>query len=181
MYVLWHGVTLIPWPPQEPTPLRFPVWLGIPKPMIPYPLLWEGAVRTVGSHLGRIPICSEVPDPPPPRGTTLPGAKSKTEGLPPPGTDGTLYTVKTEEEAGSQGTRGVVHVINGTPNIPLPELAATATYSFVCIDLEAGAILTCVHALILTSCDNSVPTAVTGRDAECTAYLRLFSRVSGGY
>ena len=68
MYVLWHGVTLIPWPPQEPTPLRFPVWLGIPKPMIPYPLLWEGAVRTVGSHLGRIPNCSEVPDtPPPPR------------------------------------------------------------------------------------------------------------------
>ena len=70
MYVLWHGVTLIPWPPQEPTPLRFPVWLGIPKPMIPYPLLWEGAVRTVGSHLGRIPNCSEVPDtPPPPTGT----------------------------------------------------------------------------------------------------------------
>ena len=69
MYVLWHGVTLIPWPPQEPTPLRFPVWLGIPKPMIPYPLLWEGAVRTVGSHLGRIPNCSEVPDtPPPPHG-----------------------------------------------------------------------------------------------------------------
>ena len=69
MYVLWHGVTLILWPPQEPTPLRFPVWLGIPKPMIPYPLLWEGAVRTVGSHLGRIPNCSEVPDtPPPPHG-----------------------------------------------------------------------------------------------------------------
>ena len=68
MYVLWHGVTLIPWPPQEPTPLRFPVWLGIPKPMIPYPLLWEGAVRTVGSHLGRIPNCSEVPDTPPPHG-----------------------------------------------------------------------------------------------------------------
>ena len=44
----------------------FPVWLGIPKPMIPYPLLWEGAVRTVGSHLGRIPNCSQVPDPPPP-------------------------------------------------------------------------------------------------------------------
>ena len=66
MYVLWHGVTLIPWPPQEPTRLRFPVWLGIPKPMIPYPLLWEGAVRTVGSHLGRIPNCSEVPDTPPP-------------------------------------------------------------------------------------------------------------------
>ena len=44
------------------------MWLGIPKPMIPYPLLWEGAVRTVGSHLGRIPNCSEVPDtPPPPR------------------------------------------------------------------------------------------------------------------
>ena len=66
MYVLWHGVTLIPWPPQEPTPVRFPVWLGIPKPMIPYPLLGEGAVRTIGSHLGRIPNCSEVPDPPPP-------------------------------------------------------------------------------------------------------------------
>ena len=90
MYVLWHGVTLIPWPPQEPTPLRFPVWLGIPKPMIPYPLLWEGAVRTVGSHLGRIPNCSEVPDtppppreprePPPPPGTALPGAPPR----PPP-------------------------------------------------------------------------------------------------
>ena len=44
------------------------MWLGIPKPMIPYPLLWEGAVRTVGSHLGRIPNCSEVPDTPPPHG-----------------------------------------------------------------------------------------------------------------
>ena len=33
-------------------------------------------MRTVGSHLGRIPNCSEVPDtrPPPPQGTTLPGA-----------------------------------------------------------------------------------------------------------
>ena len=55
------------------------MWLGIPKPMIPYPLLWEGAVRTVGSLLGRIPNCSEVPDtPPPPTGT--PGTP------PPPGT-----------------------------------------------------------------------------------------------
>ena len=42
------------------------MWLGIPKPMILYPLLWEGAVRTVGSHLGRMPNCSEVPDNPPP-------------------------------------------------------------------------------------------------------------------
>ena len=65
MYVLWHGVSLIPWLPQKPTPLRFPVWLGIRKPMIPYPLLWEGAVRTFGSHLGRIPNCSQVPDTPP--------------------------------------------------------------------------------------------------------------------
>ena len=87
--------------------------------------------------------------------------------------DGALYTVKTEEEAGSQATRGVIHVINGTPNVPVPQLAATLTYSFVCIDLEAGAILTSVHALILTSCDNSVPALVMGRDAECTAYLRL--------
>ena len=55
------------------------MWLGIPKPMIPYRLLWEGAVRTVGSHLGRIPNCSEVTDPPPPPGTALPGAP------PPPG------------------------------------------------------------------------------------------------
>ena len=63
-----------------PTPLRFPVWPGIPKPMIPYPLLWEGAVRTVGSHVGRIPNCSEVPDPPPP------GAPPRTPppSLPPP-------------------------------------------------------------------------------------------------
>ena len=82
MYVLWHGVTLIPWPPQEPTPLRFPVWLGIPKPMIPYPLLWEGAVRTVGSHLGRIPNCSEVPDTPPPTGT--PGTAPPPPGNRPP-------------------------------------------------------------------------------------------------
>ena len=66
MYVLWHGVTLIPWPPQEPTPLRFPVWLGIPKPIIPYPLLWEGAVRSVGSHLGRIPNFRRCPTPHPP-------------------------------------------------------------------------------------------------------------------
>ena len=46
--------------------------LGIPKLIIPYSLLWEGAVRTVGSHLGRIPNCSEVPDPPPPREPPLP-------------------------------------------------------------------------------------------------------------
>ena len=75
MYVLWYGVTLILWPPQEPTPLRLVVLLGIPKPLIPYPLLWEGAVGTVGSHLGRIRNCSEMPDPPPPRrGAALPGA-----------------------------------------------------------------------------------------------------------
>ena len=63
------------------------MWLGIPKPMIPYPLLWEGAVRTVGSHLGRIPNCSEVPDTPPPPGTALPGAPTKTtpsQNPPPP-------------------------------------------------------------------------------------------------
>ena len=29
------------------------MWLGLPKPMIPY-LLEQGAVRSVGSHLGRI-------------------------------------------------------------------------------------------------------------------------------
>ena len=34
--------------------------------MIPYPLLGQGAVRTVGSHLGCIPNCSEPPPPPPP-------------------------------------------------------------------------------------------------------------------
>ena len=86
MYVLWHGVTLNPWPPQEPTPLRFPVWLGIPKPMIPYPLLWEGAVRTVGSHLGRIPNCSEVPDnpPPPPREPREPREQPSPAPLPEP-------------------------------------------------------------------------------------------------
>ena len=43
-----------------PTPLRFPVWLGIPKPMIPYPLLGQGVVRTVGSHLCRTPNVKEV-------------------------------------------------------------------------------------------------------------------------
>ena len=106
MHVLWHGLIVIPWLPREPTPPRFPVWLGIPKPLIPYPLLWEGAVRTVGSHLGRIPNCSRVPDPPPPWGTAPPQRPShspptrglrpivswrgggelasKTEGSPPP-------------------------------------------------------------------------------------------------
>ena len=49
--------------------------------MIPYPLLWEGAVRTVGSRLGRIPNCSEVPDPPPPPGNRPPRCPSQT---PPP-------------------------------------------------------------------------------------------------
>ena len=46
----------------------FPVWLGIPKPMIPYPLLGQGAVQTIGSYLGRIPNFSvgEVLEPPPP-------------------------------------------------------------------------------------------------------------------
>ena len=41
------------------------MWLGIPKPMIPYPLLGQGVVRTVKSHLGRTLNCSEVPDTPP--------------------------------------------------------------------------------------------------------------------
>ena len=72
IYALCHGVTLIPWPPQEPTPLRFPVWLGIPKPTKPYPLLRQGAVRNVGSHLGRIPNCTKVPDNPPPPPTKTP-------------------------------------------------------------------------------------------------------------
>ena len=61
------------------------MWLGIPKPMIPYPLLWEGAVRTVGSHLVCIPSCSEVPDTPhPPWGTALPAPPPPN--APPPGT-----------------------------------------------------------------------------------------------
>ena len=38
------------------------MWLGIPKPMMPFPLLGQGAVRTVRSHLGRRPNRSEVPD-----------------------------------------------------------------------------------------------------------------------
>ena len=116
MCVLWHGVTLIPWPPQEPIPLRFPVWLGIPKPMIPYPLLWEEAVRTVGSHLGRIPNCSEVPDtpppptgtpgtapPPPPPGTALPGAPARPPPPSPPSPPGAF---------GQQLVGGVVGVQN---------------------------------------------------------------------
>ena len=71
-------VCLVAWCNSNPMaasgahPLRFPVWLGIPKPMIPYPLLWEGTVRTVGSHLGRIPNCSELPDTPPPPGNRPP-------------------------------------------------------------------------------------------------------------
>ena len=57
-----------------PTPLSFPVWLGIPKPMIPRPLLLEGAVRTIGSHLGRIPNCmfGGARPPPTPGPTPLP-------------------------------------------------------------------------------------------------------------
>ena len=105
IYVLWHGVTLIPWPPQEPTPLTFPLWLGIPKPMIPYPLLWEGAVRTVGSHLGRIPNCSEVPNPPPP-----PGEPPSPPPLPEPSPQGA---------SGRQLVGGVVGVQNrGLPPPP---------------------------------------------------------------
>ena len=60
--------------------------------------------------------------------------------------DGTLYTVKTEEEATFQGT---------------------------CVDLEPSAILSSVHGLILKACDKGVPALVMGRDAECTAYIRL--------
>ena len=53
--------------------------------MIPYPLLWEGAVRTIGSHLGRIPNCSEVPDPPPPPpGNRPPRRPSRNPPLPEP-------------------------------------------------------------------------------------------------
>ena len=48
------------------------MWLGIPKPMIPCPLLGQGVVRIVGSHLGYIPTCSEVPEPPPSRQKPLP-------------------------------------------------------------------------------------------------------------
>ena len=111
MYVLWHGVTLIPWPPQEPTHLRFPVLPGIPKPMIPYPLLWEGAVRTVGSHLGRIPNCSEVPDPPPPQGTALPGAPPRNP--PPQGASGWHQFFNTMANFGTKftdcGTRTSVY------------------------------------------------------------------------
>ena len=52
-------------------------------------------------------------------------------------------------------------------------MTATVTYSFVCIDVQRGAILSNLHALILTACDHGVPLLVTGRDAECTAYIRL--------
>ena len=62
-----------------PPPLRFPVWLGIPKLMIPYPLLWEGAVRT--HTWAAYPTVRRCPTPPPPRGTALPGAPPRT---PPP-------------------------------------------------------------------------------------------------
>ena len=47
-------------------------------------------MRTVGSHLGRIPNCFEVPDnPPPPQGTALPGGppdapKCPSQNPPPP-------------------------------------------------------------------------------------------------
>ena len=104
-YVLWHGVTLIPWPPQELTPLRFPVWLGIRKPMIPYPLLRKGAVLAVGSHLGRIPNCSEVPPPPPENRPTRRSCQNHHLPEPPPPPRGLRPTV-------SWGGGGVVGVQN---------------------------------------------------------------------
>ena len=67
-------------------PSSVQVLLRIPKPVIPYPLVWEGAVRSVGSHLDRIPNYLEVPDTARPRGTALPGAPPRTPPLaePPP-------------------------------------------------------------------------------------------------
>ena len=56
--------------PPPPRGSRYP-WPGIPKPMQPYPMLGLGAVRMVGLHVGRIPNCSEVPDPPPPLCQTM--------------------------------------------------------------------------------------------------------------
>ena len=63
------------------------MWLGMPKPMIPYPFLWEGAVRTVKSHLGHVSDCSEVPDTPLPPGNG-PSQKSPSEPPPPQGASG---------------------------------------------------------------------------------------------
>ena len=64
--LLCHHVTPMTHDCLRGPPPWFLVGLGIPKPMIPYPLLGQGVVRSVGSHLGRIPSCSEVPNPPPP-------------------------------------------------------------------------------------------------------------------
>ena len=57
-----------------------------PKPMMPYlRLLGQGVVRTVGSHLGRIPNCLEVRPPPPPRGQKpLPSLPIAPSNPPPP-------------------------------------------------------------------------------------------------
>ena len=45
------------------------MWLGIPKPMISYPLLGQGVVRPVGSHLAAYSSVWRClsPPPPPPR------------------------------------------------------------------------------------------------------------------
>ena len=58
------------------------MWLGIPKPMLPYPPLGQGVVRTVRTHLGRMPNCLEVPPPP------FPPGKSPSQTPPPPGASG---------------------------------------------------------------------------------------------
>ena len=81
--VAWCNST--PMTASGPTPLRFLVWLGMPKPMIPYPLLGQGVVRTVKSHLGRIPNCSEVPDTPlPPGGPAVAPPRTPLPAPPPP-------------------------------------------------------------------------------------------------
>ena len=69
-------VRLVPWcnsnpmTASGPAPLRFPVWLGIPKPMIPYPLLGQGGGAncriTPGPHTKLFGGGRQPPPPPPP-------------------------------------------------------------------------------------------------------------------
>ena len=74
----------LPPPPPQGASSRQLVVKGM-SPRSQRALLWEGAVRTVGSHLGRIPNCSEVPDPPPPREPREQPSPAPLPEPPPPG------------------------------------------------------------------------------------------------
>ena len=111
--------------------------LGIPKPMIPYPLLWEGALRTSRSHLGRISNCSELPNPPPPLGNRTPRR--------PPHPPAPCPKPLPKGASGQQLVGGVVGVQNRAPT-PHDEGIAGRGVG------EAGSVL-----LDVSLCDQLVP------------------------